>query len=34
MLQDQKTPEQAMKDIVEQVNDITGYTALKKAAGE
>jgi len=32
MLQGEKTPEQAMKDIVKQVNDITGYTALKKAA--
>lgn len=32
MLQNQKTPEQTMKDIVEQVNDITGYTELKKAA--
>lgn len=34
MLQDQKTPEQTMKDIVEQVNEITGYTELKKAAGQ
>jgi len=34
MLQNEKTPEQAMKDIVEQVNDITGYTDLMKAAGK
>ncbi len=34
MLQNQKTPAQAMRDIVTQVNDITGYTALKEAAGE
>lgn len=32
MLQGMKTPEQAMKDIVTQVNDITGYTELMKAA--
>jgi multiple sugar transport system substrate-binding protein len=32
MLQGMKTPEQAMKDIVKQVNDVTGYTKLKEAA--
>ena len=34
MLQGKKTPEQTMKDIVKQTNDITGYTKLMKAAGQ
>ena len=34
MLQGMKTPEQAMKDVVKQTNDITGYTKLMKAAGK
>jgi hypothetical protein len=29
-----KTPEETMKDIVKQVNDITGYTKLAKAAAD
>ena len=32
MLQGMKTPEQAMADIVKQVDDVTGYTKLKEAA--
>ena len=31
MLQNQQSPEETMKTIVEQVNDITGYTDLMKA---
>jgi len=29
-----KTSEETMKDIVKQVNDITGYTKLAKAAAD
>ena len=29
-----KTPEETMKDIVKQVNDITGYSKLDKAAAD
>jgi len=29
-----KSPEETMKDIVKQVNDITGYTKLAKAAAD
>ena len=29
-----KTPEETMKDIVKQVNGITGYTKLAKAAAD
>ena len=29
-----KTPEETMKDIVKQVNDITGYSKLAKAAAD
>jgi multiple sugar transport system substrate-binding protein len=34
MLQNEETPEQTMKNIVKQVNDITGYTKLKASQSQ